>query len=107
MNYTEKYITQKLDKKIKRIKQELSAVKKEKEERLIEYRKSILTVGKKVRLTRNGCGDDYSCIEGVIESVHKDYFSLIITDCGIDYPLYMFYGDFTYSFDSIEIIDDK
>ena len=29
MNYAEKYITQKLDKKIKRIKQELSAGKKE------------------------------------------------------------------------------
>lgn len=106
MNYTEKYLTQDLDLKIEKLEQELSAAKKEKEEKLIEYRKSIFTVDKKLRLTKYGCGDDYSCIEGVIESVNKDYFSLTPTYCAIDYPLSMFYGLFTHSFDSIEIIGD-
>ena len=111
MKYSEAGLTKELDLKIIKLKQELSAAKKEKEEKLIEYRKSIFTVGKKLKLYKYGYGEDYTYIEGTIESVHKDYFCLDATDSNDIYRVgsinMLNYSSFPDYYDSVEIIEDN
>ena len=109
-----KDLYEKLDKNIERLEQELSAVKKEKEEKLIEYRKSMFTVGKKLRLINYGYNYMYGYSEtyGTITYYSDNFFILQTTGItGIRYfeddIVTIYYYDLLKYFDSIEIIEDK
>lgn len=114
MKYSEAGLTKELDLKIIKLKQELSAAKKEKEKKLIEYRKSIFTVGMKLRLINYGYNymDGYSETTGTITYLSDNFFILHITD-NIEIKYYgddimtIYYSDLLKYYDSIEIIEDK
>ena len=70
-----------------------------------------LRVGKKLKLYKYGYGEDYTYIEGTIESVHKDYFCLDVTEADTIYRVgsinMLNYSSFPDYYDSVEIIEDN
>ena len=111
MNYNEKDLTKELDEKIERLEQEIYTAKKEKEEKLIKYRKSIFTVWTKLKLTTFGCGADYQMFKGTIQYIFPDNsFALDIEEyVGIYKPVESIDMDFSNLkfFDNIEVLNKE
>lgn len=111
MEYNEKWLTEELDNKIDKLNKEISALEKEKEEKLIKYRKSIFTVGTKLKLTTFGCGADYQMFKGTISYIFPDNsFALDIEEyVGIYKPVESIDMDFSNLkfFDNIEVLNKE